>query len=212
MKIAKIIYSFISAGIIAIAAMSTQAGTKVDIYELSLDQNLETPAIDAKIANKVQEYQYDQAVELIKASQEVELIRNGEVIIVTIPAEKLFEPNDTTLSKQGKNMIKSMFGFLKKPGFYKMLLVMHSDNTGSKKYTISLTRSRVNAVFDWFDTNGNIDHVVPYALGSSDPLGENDSMAKRNRNRRLEIYLVPGEAMLDQAKKGNISRSQLIRK
>ena len=33
---------------------------------------------------------------------------------------------------------------------------------------------------------------------------ENNSMSNRERNRRLEVYLVPGKKMLEQAKKGRI--------
>jgi len=63
----------------------------------------------------------------------------------------------------------------------------------------------VNAVYDWFDQNGSVDYVVPYALGETDPLVDNNSVDNRKRNRRLEIYLVPDEVMIQQAKKGRIN-------
>lgn len=178
---------------------------KVDIYELSLDQNLATPEIKSKLKDAVQDFQYKQAVELIKQNYEVELTRDNEVIIVTIPAERLFASNDTVLAATGPAALKPMLRYLKNPGFYKLLLVMHSDDTGSKAYTVRLTRSRVNAVYDWFDANGDVDYIVPYALGSNDPLNANDSMEKRRKNRRLEIYIVPNDVMLEQAKRGAIN-------
>lgn len=178
---------------------------KIDIYELSLDQNLATPEIKNKLKDAVQYFQYKQAVELIKQNYEVELTRDNEVIIVTIPAERLFASNDTVLAATGPAALKPMLRYLKNPGFYKLLLVMHSDDTGSKAYTVRLTRSRVNAVYDWFDANGDVDYIVPYALGSNDPLNANDSMEKRRKNRRLEIYIVPNDVMLEQAKRGAIN-------
>ena len=178
---------------------------KIDIYELSLDQNLATPEIKNKLKDAVQDFQYKQAVELIKQNYEVELTRDNEVIIVTIPAERLFDSNDTVLAATGPAALKPMLRYLKNPGFYKLLLVMHSDDTGSKAYTVRLTRSRVNAVYDWFDANGDVDYIVPYALGSNDPLNANDSMEKRRKNRRLEIYIVPNDVMLEQAKRGAIN-------
>ena len=178
---------------------------KIDIYELSLDQNLATPEIKNKLKDAVQDFQYKQAVELIKQNYEVELTRDNEVIIVTIPAERLFASNDTVLAATGPAALKPMLRYLKNPGFYKLLLVMHSDDTGSKAYTVRLTRSRVNAVYDWFDANGDVDYIVPYALGSNDPLNANDSMEKRRKNRRLEIYIVPNGVMLEQAKRGAIN-------
>ena len=169
----------------------------VDIYELSLDDNLETPEIS------------NVAVKLKKQNFDVELMRDNEVIVITIPAGQLFAPNDTVLSNLGKTSLKPMLQYLVNPGFYKMLLVMHSDNTGSDIYTLELTRTRVNAVFDWFEDNGPVDFVVPYALGATDPINDNNSMDNRKRNRRLEIYLVPGDAMLNQAKKGKINIKQI---
>ena len=175
---------------------------KVDIYDLSLDDNLETPEIDnAKQSQKVQDYQYDVAVSLKKQNYDVELMRDNEVIVVTLPAGQLFAPNDTVLSELGMVSLKPMLKYLANPGCYKM----HSDNTGSKKYTEALTRARVNAVFDWIDENASVDFVVPYALGDTDPLEDNNSMEHRKHNRRLEIYLVPEEVMINQAKKGKIN-------
>ena len=163
------------------------------------------PEIKNKLKDAVQDFQYKQAVELIKQNYEVELTRDNEVIIVTIPAERLFASNDTVLAATGPAALKPMLRYLKNPGFYKLLLVMHSDDTGSKAYTVRLTRSRVNAVYDWFDANGDVDYIVPYALGSNDPLNANDSMEKRRKNRRLEIYIVPNDVMLEQAKRGAIN-------
>lgn len=182
----------------------------VDIYDLSLDENLDMPQIhNDKQAAKVQDYQYDVAVKLKKQNFDVELMRDNEVIVVTIPAGQLFGPNDTIMSNLGKTSLKPMLQYLQNPGFYKMLLVMHSDNTGSDAYTLELTRSRVNAVFDWFEDNGTVEFVVPYALGDTDPLVDNNSMVNRKRNRRLEIYLVPDNVMINQAKKGKINIKQI---
>ena len=178
---------------------------KVDIYDLSLDDNLELPEItNDKQSDRIQDYQYQVAVSLKKSNYDVELMRDEEVVVVTIPASQLFNANDTVLTSVGKSLLKPFVKYLKNPGFYKMLLVMHSDNTGSDKYTINLTRDRVNAVFDWFDDNASVDFVVPYALGDTDPIVDNNSMVNRKRNRRLEIYLVPEEGMIAQAKKGKI--------
>ena len=191
---------------------SMDAKDNDDIYELSLDENLETPEIrNDKQADKIQDFQYDMAVAFKRSNYDVEVMRDNEVIVVTIPASELFEANDTVLTTIGEERLKPFLRMIKNPGFYKMLLVMHSDNTGSEAYTLNLTRQRVNAVFDWFDENGSVDYVVPYALGETDPLVDNNSIENRKRNRRLEIYLVPEKTMLQQAKKGNINITQIAK-
>ena len=178
---------------------------KVDIYELSLEDNIEEPEIrDEKHSQRIQNYQYRVAVELKKQGYEVELMRDNEVIVVTLQAGTLFGPNSTEMTDLGKKSLSPLNKYLSNPGFYKMLLVMHSDNTGSSAYTLELTRNRVNAVFDWMERVTSVDFVVPYALGATDPVEENNSMENRRHNRRLEVYLVPGDVMLSQAKKGEV--------
>jgi outer membrane protein OmpA-like peptidoglycan-associated protein len=190
-----------------------------DIYELSLDENLATPEIkNDKQADRIQEFQYDMAIAFKKSNYAVEVMRDDEVIVITIPASQLFDPNDTVVNSVGEALLKPFLRMLKNPGFYKMLLVMHSDNTGSSVYTLNLTRQRVNAIYDWFDENGSVDYVVPYALGDTDPvvdennnIVENNSVENRKRNRRLEIFLVPEKTMLQQAKKGTINMSHIAK-
>ena len=183
-----------------------------DIYEMSLDENLVTPEIkNDKQADKIQDFQYDMAVAFKQSNYDVEIMRDDEVIVVTIPASQLFEANDTVLTSLGEKQLKPFLRMIKNPGFYKLLLVMHSDNIGSSEYTLNLTRQRVNAVFDWFDENGSVDYVVPYALGETDPIVDNNSVENRKRNRRLEIYLVPEKTMIQQAKKGNINISHIAK-
>ena len=181
-----------------------------DIYELSLDDNLELPEIkNIKQAERIQDFQLDMAVAFKKSNYDVEIMRDDEVVVITIPASQLFDANDTVLNQLGEERLKPFLRMIKNPGFYKMLLVMHSDNTGSEAYTLNLTRQRVNAIYDWFDENGSVDYVVPYALGDTDPIVDNNSFDNRKRNRRLEIYLVPEKTMLQQAKKGNINISRM---
>lgn len=136
----------------------------------------------------------------------VENYRNKEVLLVTIPAENLFEPNATELSQQAWEYLKPLKRYLKDEDMYRVLLVMHTDNTGSPAYRDALTQQRVDAVFDYFQQNGaDTRYLFSYALGDDMPLKPNDSMANRAANRRLEVYLMPGKKMLDEAKKGRIA-------
>ena len=202
----------LTAALLVVCPQSIIARDDEDIYELTLDDNLMTPEIkNDKQADKIQDFQYDMAVAFKRSNYEVEIMRDDEVIVVTIPASQLFDANDTVLNSVGQALLKPFLRMLKNPGFYKMLLVMHSDNTGSSQYTLNLTRQRVNAVFDWFEENGSVDYVVPYALGETDPIADNNSVENRKNNRRLEIYLVPEKTMIQQAKKGVISITHIAK-
>lgn len=136
----------------------------------------------------------------------VEAFRNKEVLLVTIPADLLFDPNETELKTGAQEYLSPIKRYLKEPDMFRVMLVMHTDNTGSEEYRDRLTLSRVDSVFDWFEDSGaNTKYLFSYALGDEMPLKPNDSMENRRQNRRLEIYLVPGKKMVEQAMKGRIA-------
>ncbi len=197
----------------ATLALNAQAAVReVDfgaMYDLELDASLETPEVKNDKAHKnIAAFQGDLAGKLVRQNYNVELMRDGEILIVSIPCDQMFAPNDTVLTAEGKKRIKPLLNYLKNPGFYKVLMVMNSDNTGSETYTLNLTRSRVNAVFDWMEDveKVNTDYVVPYAVGGTRPHDEhpNNSMNNRRYNRRLEFYFVPFDWMIEQGKKGKV--------
>lgn len=136
----------------------------------------------------------------------VEAFRNKEVLLITIPAHLLFDPNERELKAGAKDYLTPIKRYLKEPDMFRVMLVMHTDNTGSEEYRDRITIDRVNSVFDWFEDSGvDTRYLFSYALGDEMPLKPNDSMENRRLNRRLEIYLVPGTKMVEQAKKGRIA-------
>ena len=140
-----------------------------------------------------------------KEGYRVETYRNKEVLLVTIPANMLFAPNSTELLAKAGEILSVFKRYLNNPDTYRVLLVMHTDNTGSDLYRDIITEERVDAVFDWFENQGSdTSYLFPYAMGDDLPYLPNDSQENRNKNRRLEIYLMPGEKMLEMAKKGKI--------
>ena len=53
---------------------------------------------------------------------------------------------------------------------------------------------------------GNTDFVVIYEAGAFDPIASNETLEGRARNRRLDIYLIPGEKMVDMARRGELDK------
>lgn len=137
----------------------------------------------------------------------VENYRNREVLLITIPAHLLFGPNETELKPGAANdYLAPIRRYLKDPDMYRVLLVMHTDNTGSDEYRDILTEERVDEIFDWFEKTGSdTRYLFSYAMSDEMPLVSNTSLDNRDKNRRLEIYLMPGKKMLEQAKRGRIT-------
>lgn len=168
-----------------------------------------------KYSEMIKRFQQNEARSLLQGKYnprnspcKVETMRGREVLVITIPADRLFMPNDTVLREDAAQWLQPLRRYTRRPDMYRMLLVMHSDDTGSEEYTDHLTLSRVDAVFDWMHEQGwDTRYVFPSASGSSDPRQgiDNTSMTNRAANRRLEIFLIPGKGMIEMARNGRIS-------
>ncbi len=180
---------------------------KIDFSLLTLEENISIPDV-GKQASKIRDAQYKEMRRLKNARlTDLELIRNKEVIKATIAASAIFLPNDTALNDRADLYLRPFLQELRIPEYYHMLLVMHSDDTGSEEYSMDLTRYRVNAVKEWFRRNGgHTDYVITYEAGALSPIDTNDTMEGRARNRRLEIYLVPGQKMINLAKQNKLDK------
>ncbi len=210
----KILYKYAAASIIALLPyleVSAQTDDRPldDLDFIEMINSVET----GKQSELIQQFQTREAKNRLlngkfgpKGECTVESFRNKEVLLLTIPAHLLFGPNSTELKKEAEEYLNPIRRYLNDPDMYRVLLVMHTDNSGSATYRDQLTTDRVNTVADWFEASGSpTDYLFSYAMADEMPLVSNDSMENRDRNRRLEIYLMPGKKMVDQAKKGRIS-------
>lgn len=180
--------------------------------EMSFTEMLNSVPLDEKSAELIRKFQDKEGRNRLHNKEYnsrnecvVETYRNKEVLLVTIPASKLFAPNEVEVRRDATALLAPLKRYLKDPDMYRVLLVMHTDNTGSEEYREHLTEERSDALFDWFVHEGaDTRYLFSYAFADEMPLVENNSMSNREKNRRLEVYLVPGKKMLEQAKKGRI--------
>ncbi len=181
--------------------------------ELSNEELIQSVNL-GKQAELISKFQDKEAKRLLKDVYkrtdgcDVEMYRNHEVIIVTIPASQLFSPNSTRLSGEADKYLDPILRYVKtnRPDMYRVLLIMHTDDTGSTSYTDNLSLNRVEAVYDYLDEAGaDTRYIFPTAAGSTDPLVPNNTVDGRAKNRRLEVYLIPGKRMLNEAKKGRVA-------
>lgn len=172
----------------------------------SFEKNMGVP-LSGNVARQVDNLMANEARRIQRFKHvSVDRLREGEVIRATIPMAQLFEPNDTLLSNKADNILRPFIRYMSFPGYYKLLLVTHTDNTGSEEYTQQLSEERAVELYDWFCKNGaDSTYIAAYAKGSKQPVTRNDSEEDRALNRRLEIYLVPGDVLLKDARKGKIS-------
>lgn len=196
---------FIAAFNISNAQNSTSVQSKIeDVMTLDFDKNINIPQIKDKYKAQIIAHQKKLGEQFIKQGYKVETTRKGEVLILTIPAHELFAPNNVSLLENAFIQLHPILP-LAKNKMYKLLIAMHSDDTGSEQYIDMLTNNRIVALYEWIKQNANnTTTIVPYAMGKIEPIMPNNSRVNRQSNRRLEIYVVPAEQMIERAKRNNL--------
>ncbi len=197
------IYLIFATGTIYAQSKDGSSEQMVDLSELTLDETLLLPDVPNKYATYVKDYMRREAQALQKLGYKVETTRQGEVVIATIPADKLFAPNDTSLIPTAIDELKPFLPYFRSHGRFKVILAMHSDDTGSNDYLYSLTEKRIVALYDYFDEHAaQTDMLQGYPMADSNPLDgiRNTSREGRRANRRLEIFIVPGPMLIVDAK------------
>lgn len=173
--------------------------------ELDLEGNLNTPQVGSDQHGSVSRHMKKIGTDLARKGYTVDMMRNDEVVLVTIPSDDLFMPNDTLLSPTGPSRLMPIVKLLAIPDNFKLVYAVHTDNTGSEAYNMSLAHKRNSTIYDWLLDNISEEVIIiPYEMGDTDPLEPNDTRTGRAANRRLEIFLVPGPKMITDAHKGTL--------
>lgn len=171
--------------------------------DMDIEQNLLAPEVPDHERAAVSKYMKNLGTNMSKRGYTVDMMRNDEVVLITIPTDQLFQPNDTLLSAEAPGKLKPVTDLLTDPFKFKVVYAVHTDNTGSASYNMELSHRRNNSIYDWLLSHISEDVIViPYEMGDTDPITPNTSRKGRAENRRLEIYLVPGPKLITDAHKG----------
>ena len=175
-----------------------------DIAEMSVDANISSPDVPKKYVDAVAARMADLCARLKKSGFDADAKeRGGLVVTLTIPAIDLFAPNDTLVAPRAVKPLMAISRHLKVPDYYKVLVTVHSDDTGTEEYLNQLTRSRADAIVDWLGNHEvDTDGIVPYGMGFDEPMSVEPSRSARALNRRVEIYFIPGPQMIENVKTG----------
>lgn len=198
-------FAFVVFGLFAVVSIFSE--NPINSFDLSFGENIEQPVIGKKAAVPIKEHMKQISTTLSKHFKEVSLQRNGEVVMVAIPCSSLFYPNKSELKESGKKYLRPFLNLLKYPTMYKIVVAVHSDNTGEEDYRFELTDARASAIDDFLcsESEEQGENVIPYGLGSEEPLVSNNSIQDRAKNRRVELYIIPEYQMIERAKSGKLN-------
>lgn len=170
-----------------------RAAAQTDAADLDLDTNINTPAIPQKRRAEAADHARRLAASLRTTGMRASTIREGEVVLATLPCDTIFPANSTEPKREALHRMRGLKSIVEDNDRYKVLVAVHADDTGDDAYSDALTEARANAVDDllWQLAGRDDTNVVIYGLGKDEPLNDNTTRADRRANRRIEFYIVP---------------------
>lgn len=163
----------------------------------TLASNLEAPTQTQLATRQLRSHMAKVATNLNPTAWAVTKLRKGEVIKIQLPIQQLFAPNDTLLSAEAIAPLTSLQPYLSDR--YNIAIVTHADNTGTESYTQQLTKQRAEAITHWLiEAGATATTLASYPMGSTQPLQPNNNVKNRAQNRRIELYLIPTTALLEE--------------
>ena len=174
----------------------------VDVWELTFEENINYPQVPTSIQSIVKKCIKKEYQNLQKKGLKVKLVRNDEVILVSLPIDTFFKNNDVeNILQGGEEYLRYFSNYLRIKELYRVVFCVHHDNSLDGESADNFTNERVLTLADWMQENCvNGINVVPYSMGNEYPIVSNSTKEGRKKNRRLDVYIFPGKTMLDIAK------------
>lgn len=196
--------SFLRILFLSIAVTMLASTTEAQVEEnvnLTFDQNFESPDVPKRAKEYIVKHMDQLRRELVKNGYDVKPDRNAEVLKVTIPCDELFSAGAIELKPAAMKRLSGLGLVVRDPRRYKMLVAVHTDDTGDDVYADSLSEERSNAIDDalWQIAGEKETNVIPYGMGKDAFLDKNSSREGRARNRRVEFFIIPEQGLLDLA-------------
>lgn len=142
-----------------------------------------------------------QADEIKKQVPDAQVERKGEGIIVTFNSNVLFGFDKYQLTDASRATVQKLATVLNTYPDENVLVIGHTDNTGSASYNMDLSQKRAQSVADYLSTLGIASaRISTKGMGETDPKVPNDTEAHRAENRRVEFAITASQEMKNQAK------------
>jgi len=148
----------------------------------------------------------DELAALEDAKVETITDKNGLTAIkVTFNSGLLFAVNKADLSADAKAELAEFASQMSDLPDTDITIYGHTDNTGSASVNERLSLKRAKAVADFLIKNGIAkDRIVYEGHSFNEPIASNDTPEGQAQNRRVEIFITAGKAMIEAAEAGNL--------
>jgi outer membrane protein OmpA-like peptidoglycan-associated protein len=152
----------------------------------------------AIIGNKMDKQKAE--LEAIEGAQ-VETVNEGEAIKVTFESGILYATNSSTLNTASRSSLDKFATSLQNNPDTDVEIYGHTDSTGSDAINNPLSERRAESVYNYLISKGVSGLRMSYeGFGSKQPVADNNTVAGRSENRRVEVYILPNAKMIQDAK------------
>ncbi|MEN3745729.1 OmpA family protein [Sphingomonas sp. HF-S3] len=128
------------------------------------------------------------------AGSDVQVIRNGDDLILRMPSGITFATDSATIDPQFRPTLDRVGEVLGQYDQTYVDIYGHTDSTGADAYNQTLSERRARSVADYLSTRGvRSVRIATRGFGETQPIASNDTEEGRAANRRVEIKLVPIE-------------------
>jgi outer membrane protein OmpA-like peptidoglycan-associated protein len=127
--------------------------------------------------------------------------RVGEGILVTFDTGLLFGYDSAVVRPAAQTNLRNLATNLDKYPDTDLLIVGHTDSTGTESYNLALSKRRAMAVSDYLAAQGVArTRLKMDGRGELEPVASNATEDGRQQNRRVEVAIYASEATRQQAK------------
>lgn len=133
----------------------------------------------------------------------VERIDDGILVTFDENSGVHFETEKYNITSTSEVILTKLANILKEYPDTNVLVVGHTDSSGSAAYNMSLSERRANAVTTYFVNNKGLSssRFTTTWFGEDQPIADNSTVEGRAKNRRVNVAIVPNEKMKEDAKK-----------
>ncbi len=151
-------------------------------------------AAGAVVGGIIGNYLDKQAKELdeVKGAQ---VAREGDELKITFAEKILFDVDSSTLKGASQSQLDQVAGVLVKYPDTDILVLGHTDATGTDEYNLKLSERRATAVTNYIEGRGvATPRLRAKGFGETSPVADNATEAGRAQNRRVEFSIHVNEA------------------
>lgn len=153
-------------------------------------------AIVGGAAGAVIGHQMDmQARELMSEIPGATVTRVGEGITVTFASGLMYDFDSDVIRSEAATNLRNLAASLKKYPNTQLLIVGHTDDSGSDSYNQALSQRRADAALRYLGQQAiPASRIAASGRGESEPIASNETEGGRQINRRIEVAIYANAA------------------